>query len=315
MQNKIERISTIGMSREDWLKERKKGIGGSDAAAILGMNRYRSAYDVYADKKGIAPEIQDNEHMRQGRDLEDYVAQRFSEHTGKKVRRENAILYNELYPYSRANIDRAVVGERAGLECKTTSSLNLKRYRNGDFPEEYYVQCMHYLMVTGYDRWYLAVLVFGTDFKVFTIERDESEINALAEAEKSFWTTYILEGKEPAPAGTKVTDGTIKALYPNDNGRSCDLSGFEAELNRFNDIQKLEKQLEVEKKALQQKLQLFMGESTYGRSIRYSVSWKSSSRTTFDTQAIIHDFVPEGTDLSGYRKTSSSRTFRVKETK
>lgn len=186
MNKEINRISTLNMSREDWLRERKKGVGGSDAAAILGMNRYRSAYDVYADKIDIAPDMADNEAMRQGRDLEEYVAKRFSEATGKRVRRENSILLNPAYPFARANIDRAVVGEKAGLECKTTSVLNLKRYKNGDFPEEYYTQCMHYLMVTGYERWYLAVLVFGNDFKIFTIDRDEDEINALADAEEAF---------------------------------------------------------------------------------------------------------------------------------
>ena len=117
--------------------------------------------------------------MRQGRDLEEYVASRWAEETGKKIQRINAMLYRDTYPFAHADIDRWVRGENAGLECKTTSVMNLKHFRGGDFPANYYVQCVHYMAVTGADRWYLAVLVFGQGFYHFTIERDEAEIAAL----------------------------------------------------------------------------------------------------------------------------------------
>src|SRR5690606_38820092 len=85
-------VKTNGMDRSEWLEWRKKGIGGSDAAAIVGLDKYRSAFDVYAEKVGLKAEEPDNEAMRQGRDLEQYVAERFMEATGKRVRRRNAIL-------------------------------------------------------------------------------------------------------------------------------------------------------------------------------------------------------------------------------
>ena len=78
-------VSTLNLSKEDWLRYRKCGITGTDAGAILGMNPYRSAFQVYHDKISDTIENIDNEAMRQGRDLEDYVAQRFSEETGFKV--------------------------------------------------------------------------------------------------------------------------------------------------------------------------------------------------------------------------------------
>ena len=76
------RISTKGMTREEWLKLRRTGIGGSDAGAICGLNPYSSPMTVYRDKTGDYLEDEDNESMRQGRDLEDYVARRFCEETG-----------------------------------------------------------------------------------------------------------------------------------------------------------------------------------------------------------------------------------------
>ena len=117
----IKKVSTVGMSREDWLEQRRHTIGGSDAAGIIGLSKWSSPVSVWADKTGRLPDKLDTEAMRLGRDLEGYVARRWMEATGKKVRRLNAMLYNELYPFAHADIDREVIGERAGLECKTTS--------------------------------------------------------------------------------------------------------------------------------------------------------------------------------------------------
>ena len=160
----IKQVSTKGMSREDWLAQRRKTIGGSDAAAIVGLSRYSTPYTIFMDKTGRLPDKPDTEAMRLGRDLEDYVAKRWQEATGKKVRRLQAMLYNPLYPFAHADVDRMVIGEDAGLECKTTSTLDVKQFNGVEFPEKYYAQCVHYLAVTGVKRWYLAVLVFGRGF-------------------------------------------------------------------------------------------------------------------------------------------------------
>ena len=181
--------------------------------SLLG-DRYKSAFDVYADKIGLKKEQPDNEAMRQGRDLEQYVAERFMEATGKKVRRRNAILQHPEYPFMTANIDRWVVGENAGFEAKTTSVLNRAKFSQGEFPPSYYVQCMHYMAVTGAERWYLAVLVLNKAFHVFTIERDEAEIAALVQAEKHFWEEHVLKQIPPAPDGSESTSDVIKHLFP-----------------------------------------------------------------------------------------------------
>ena len=135
MMKNLTKISTANMSRQEWLDLRRQSIGGSDAVAIIGLNPWSTPYAVWADKIGKLPEQEDNEAMRQGRDLEDYVAKRWCEATGKKVRMNNAILKNSRYPWAHANIDRDVIGENAGLECKTTSIMNLKKFKNGEYPE------------------------------------------------------------------------------------------------------------------------------------------------------------------------------------
>ena len=124
------KVKIDDLSHDEWLALRRKGIGGSDAASIMGVSAYSSPYRVWADKTGRLEPLEDNEAMRQGRDLEAYVAERFTEATGKKVRRNNYMIFSKKYPFMLANIDRLIVGENAGLECKTTNFLNLKQFKN-----------------------------------------------------------------------------------------------------------------------------------------------------------------------------------------
>jgi putative phage-type endonuclease len=298
------------MSHDEWLQHRQKSIGGSDASSIIGLNPWSSPYTVWADKLGKLPPKEDNEAMRQGRDLEFYVAQRFCEATGKKVRRENNILINPDYPFAHANVDRMVVGEDAGLECKTTSTLNVKNFRNGAFPDTYYVQCVHYMMVTGCKKWYLAVLVLNKEFMVFEIERDEEEIEALAKSEAEFWK--LVESKStPATDGAASTTDTISVLYPESNEDAVNLFAYESELQQYMALSAQIKELEKLRDEMANKVKAFLGESGSGESDNYKVSWKTASRNTFDSKRFASDH--KNIDLSGYYKSSTYRTFKVTE--
>ena len=110
------------------------------------------------DKQGLTAEKPNIIAMRFGRGAEEIVARWFAEDTGKPVARCNAILQHPEHPFMLANIDRQIRGKRAGLECKTTSTYNRTDFEGGSIPPYYYWQCMHYLAVTGWERWYLAVL-------------------------------------------------------------------------------------------------------------------------------------------------------------
>ena len=309
----ISKVSTLKMTHDEWLSERKRGIGGSDAGAILGLNPYKSAFEVFADKIGLTEPKPDNEAMRQGRDLEEYVAQRFSEQTGKKVHKVNSILYNSEYPFAFANIDRAVQGEKAGLECKTTKCLSMKRYKNGDYPEEYYCQCMHYMMVTGYSKWYLAVLIYGTELKIFEIARDEEEISALYEAEYQFWAKHVMKAIPPLPNGSKSVDRVIATMYPQSDCHGITLEPVSEDLKRLKEIKTLITEYDRERRRLEQNIKLYMKDCEEGVTSEFQVIWRTQKRSGFDVDSVIKDFVPEGTDLSKYWRTTECRPFRVKE--
>lgn len=310
MYKNLTKIPTLCMSREEWLEHRRHSIGGSDAAAIIGLNLWSSPFYVWAEKLGKIPPKEDTEAMRLGRDLEDYVAKRFTEKTGKKVRRENNIIVNPTYPFAHANVDRMIIGEDAGLECKTTSALNLKRFKNGEYPEHYYVQCVHYMAVTGCKRWYLGVLVLGEGFYDFVIERDDDEIKALMGSEREFWG--FVERKTPPPTdGLKSTTEAISVLYPEDNGNAVNLMAYELDLTQYMNLTASIKHLEKCRDEAANKIKAFLGESARGETDRFRVSWTSASKSTFDHKRFAKEH-PE-IDLSGYYKTSAYRTFKVSE--
>ena len=141
---------------------------------------------VFYEKTSSGEEDYDNESMRQGRDLEEYVAQRFTEETGLKVRRSNAMYQSKENPFMLANVDRLISGENMGLECKTASAYNADKWTGDSVPAHYEIQCHHYMAVTGAKAWYLAVVILGREFKYKKIERDEELIQNLIAIEKEF---------------------------------------------------------------------------------------------------------------------------------
>lgn len=308
----IERISTVGMSREEWLERRRKTIGGSDAAAIVGLSKYSSPFSVWCDKTGRVPDKPDNEAMRQGRDLEQYVADRFMEASGKRVQRVNAMLYNSDYPFAHADVDRWVVGENAGLECKTTSTLDVKQFRGVDFPEKYYAQCVHYMAVTGAERWYLAVLIFGREFHVYTLERDEAEIEALMSAERSFWT-MVETDTPPGVDGADATTEALKTIYADSAPETCSLFGRESILDEYMALKRQIKAIDERIANIQNVICEDMKDAERGEIGAYTVSWKTQERSTFQRK----DFEkahPE-IDMEPFYKKSKSRPFKVTEAK
>lgn len=303
-------VSTIGLPKEEWLAYRKMGITGTDAGAITGMNPFVSAFQIYQDK--ISEEVQNinSEKMRQGRDLEDYVARRFSEETGLKVRNANAIYQNEEHPIMLADFDRVIIGQQAGLECKTVSPYSADKWKDGAIPLHYQMQVQHYLAVSGYQCWYIAALILGQDFLIRKIERDEELIQYLITIEEKFWKEHVMQHRMPEPDGTKSCSEQIGKLYfKSDAEKTIELSGAEAALKRREELNQLIDKLEKEKGQIDQKIQLQMQEAAYGITSNYRVSWVTAETKRLDTKKLKTE-KPEIYDK--YCKSSSSRRFLVK---
>lgn len=325
--NTIERIPTAGMSREAWLAERKLALGGSDMGAILGLNQYRSAVSVWADKLSLVEETEDNEAMRVGRDLEPYVASRFEEASGLRVQKYNYLLRDPANHLS-ANIDRRIVGMAAGLECKTASALSEGKYKGGTYPESYYAQCVSYLAVTGWERWYLCAVVLGRGVYIYmmtTIADDtcpdwcessvyvsQEELDAVRSAARGWWETYIIPRQMSPTDGSASTTATLGNLYQAaDDPDKADLSNMVPDVAAYLALKAQAKELDTQADAIKQALMATMGNRSKAICPGYSISWASQTRTTLDRKALEREH-PE-IDMTKYLKTSTSRTFRCSQ--
>ena len=305
-------ISTLNMPHEDWLKLRKSGLGGSDAGAICGLNPYASPMSVYRDKTSEDLSDLDNEAMRQGRDLEDYVARRFTEATGLKVRRSNMMYRSEEHPFMIADVDRLIVGEDAGLECKTASAYSADKWKDGEVPLHYLMQCCHYMAVTGRNAWYIAVVVLGQDFKYARIDRDDSLIEKLIAIEEAFWAQHIIPRIVPAPDGSKACDEVLEQYFHRARKESSiPLIGFDEKLNHRMELLRQIAELEQEQKRIEQEVKLFMKDNEIAASDNYKVTWSNVDTARLDTKRIKAE-KPEV--YQDFLKVTSSRRLTIKAT-
>lgn len=326
----ITKICTKNMTREDWLAERRKSVGGSEIGAIMGLNRYQSPVSVWANKLGIVPDVEPNEAMIQGTDLEGYVAERFTRLTGKKVRHCNYILRNDNYPHLHANVDRLVCGESAGLECKTASALSVGKFKGGDFPTSYYAQCVAYMAVTELPVWYLAVVVLGKEFKVFKMVRDgqdtskpdwcesvttidDAEFDAIKSAVADFWQ-HVEDETMPEVDGSKATSDTLAAMYSCGDPLDIDPVGLDDmcdKMRSLRDLKDEKRRIDENIRLLENAFKARMEDAETAFCDNVKITWKPQERTTFDYKKFAKDH--PGLDLSKYTKTSTFRVFKTKE--
>ena len=312
MEKTMQQIATA--SRDEWLDLRRNYIGGSDAGAVAGMNPYQGAYAVWLEKTGRAQGFEGNLRTEVGSYLEEFVAQQFERETGKKVRRVNKTLVSSQYPWACADIDRRVVGENAILECKTTNSLPaMKLFGRNEYPGQWYCQMTHYLAVTGADKAYLAVLINGGEFRTFELERDQGEIDALMRIEEAFW--QHVQGDTPPEAMAQDTDavGDYLGTAETRNDAPIDLTPDTALLQEYAETKAQADSLKERLDELKNRICVALGEYERGEAEGYRVSWKPTSRNTFDDKAF-QAAHPE-LDLAPYYKATTSRRFDFKAVK
>ena len=305
-----EKYATAGMSNEEWLRLRKTGIGGSDAGSICGVNPFGSPMKVYYDKTSSNIEELDNEAVRQGHDLEDYVAQRFMEVTGLKVRRSNFMYRSTEYPFMIADVDRLVVGEDAGLECKTASAYNTDKWKDGNIPLHYIMQCYHYMAVTGKRTWYIAAVILGREFTYRKLVWDDDLIAQMISVEKNFWENHVLPGILPSPDGSDICNDILNEYFHfARKGSSIKLDGFDDKLRRRAEIMEQIERLKQEQGLIEQEVKLCMKDNEYASSGNYRISWSSVQSTRLDTKRMKE----EQPDIyRDYAVQSVSRRFQVR---
>lgn len=206
---------TAQQSREAFLAARKRGIGGSDIAAILGLSKYKTPYYLWLDKTGRQTDDSAGEAAYWGNVLEDVVAKQFSLVTGLKIQRVNQCLVGPE-SWMLANIDRAIINPAISgnvrfkdgrlttdqiLECKTASGWMEPLWGENpeSIPDYYLTQCQWYMGVTGAEICHAAVLIGGQKFRHYRIEADPELFRILAGEARAFWENHVLADVPPEP--------------------------------------------------------------------------------------------------------------------
>lgn len=282
-------VKTANMDRQEWLKWRSKGIGGSDVSVLMGLNKFRSVYQLWLEKTGqIIPEEAENDFTHFGTVLEPVVKAEFMKRTGLKVRAKKAILQSTEYPFMLADLDGVIYenGEMALFEAKTASAYKKDIWEQG-VPVEYQLQVQHYMAVTGAQKAYVAALVGGNWFCYHEVNRDEELIEIIIKVEKEFWEEKVLQGKEPAPDGSEATTRYLNRKYDHSNGEAVDLPPDAVELcRRYDELTERLQMIKDSREAVVNQLKVYLKDNETGVAGDRKVSWKTVVSTNFDRKRL-----------------------------
>ena len=195
-------------NKQEWLRERKNYLGGTDLAAICGLNRYRTALDVYLDKTIDDIACETSPAMRWGTLLEDTIAKEYAEVTGQKIEIEPNTIYHPSMKFLGANIDRWVGDKEYVLECKTAGFTRGKEWGEegtDQIPESYLVQVAYYAAICDVPKVDIAVLIGGQDFRIYTYERTKELEDKLIKIACNFWYNHIEKRIPPKCVNTRDT--------------------------------------------------------------------------------------------------------------
>ena len=307
------------MSEQDWqdYRSHQKGIGGSEVAAILGVqpSYAKSKFVLWLEKTGQkTPEKVDNEYVKWGNILEPVIRKQFSIDTGLKVFQNNFVLQHDQYDWMIANIDGEVLDPsrngRGVLEIKTTSEWNKKEWDGDHVPLAYMAQVQHYLAVTGYEYAYIAVLIGGNKLKHWVIDRNDQVIEQIIEAEKEFM--YMVENDiAPAIGGGQAESDYLASAYP--TGLDEELSmpePTEKLAKEYNELQQKTKEIDLRMKEIKNRIRLEAGSIGRLKGHTLMINMPTVSKTLFDSKA----FAKDHEDLYNQYKTKTStyRDFKIK---
>lgn len=281
--------STENMPYDEWLDWRKKGIGGSDASVVCGINRYKSPVELWMEKTNQFPYQEAGEAAYWGTQLEALVKAEFTKRTGIEVKPANQLLQSEEHPFMFANLDGECIHPTYGkciFEAKTASA-----YKSGEWedaiPDEYILQVQHYMAVTGYMGAYIAVLIGGNTFRWKFIERDEELISMLIQLESNFWE-HIKSAVPPPLDGSEASAKFLNKWFTNSVPKSkIKLPDTAVEIIRQYEAacENIDQYTEQKQEA-ENLLKQMLGDSEIGTAEDRVITWKSVSQERLDGKTL-----------------------------
>lgn len=309
-----EIIKTVDMNEAQWLANRRGGIGGSDVSAILGINKYRTPFEVWLDKTGQIPidTTETSEAIHFGNVFEEVVAQEFSRRAGKKVFRQNKTYIHPEYPMLRANIDRDIAHEPGFLECKTANAYLASEWKDDEVPAPYLLQVQHYMNVLNRPYCYIAVLIGGQQFKYKRIERDQDLIDIVQDKLVNWWNKYIINGEQPPIDGSDAATNFLKDyLVDKSEGDVIELPDDDfTRLKQRQQLKATEKDIKHEIANIDNHLKLELQTADSGHLEGFKVDFKTYQKESID-KAKLKDKYPDA--YEDVIRNSKYRRLAIKE--
>jgi putative phage-type endonuclease len=284
------------MLTPEQLEVRKSGLGGSDAAAAVGLNRYKSPMQLYLEKIGEKEPIEQTNRMYFGNRLESFVAEEFENKTGKVCEIEEKTLVHPNFSWMLANVDRRIKDENAILECKVTKHpLGWGEEFTDQIPTEYLLQVAHYAIVCDVEKVYIAAFIGLDDFKIYQYARNTELETKLLLKEEKFWNEHVVKRIPPSPHSFS---DSLAQFNKELQGKTV-IATEEVEQS-FRSLLEVKKELEELKKKEDEAKTIigsFMGnaEILYTAAGKIMATWKTQNKKSYTV------------------KESSSRVLRTKE--
>lgn len=267
------------------MEDRKDFIGGSDIASIMGLSRWKSALHLWAEKTGKVnpPDLSDNEAVELGIELEDFVAKKFEKKTGMKVRRSPHKYIHKDNPVFRCQVDRLIQGTDELLEVKTASAWKVKEWEGEEIPQEYILQVMWQMGITGRSVGHIAVLIGGQKFVYKCIKFDKELFDEMIKKATIFWA--CVKNNTP-PTAVGMDNDFIVDIYPDSSEQMQLIEEMNDSISFLQEIKMHISELESQKDEIEAKLKQVIGDGLGIRTSKYSVTWKTQSGAKVDTKAL-----------------------------
>lgn len=305
--------NTKNMTREEWLEWRNRGIGGSDVATICGLNKYKSALELWMEKRGYKEKEEAGESAYWGTVMEPIIREEFINRSGLQVDTISLMLKHPEYDFMLANVDGIVTdqeGKKCIFEAKTASAYKLDQWKDDEIPEGYMLQIQHYMAVTGYERTYIAVLIGGNTFKYKVIDKDEELISMIIEIEKKFWNC-VINDIPPEADGSESCTNMINRLYKSSKKDSEIIlpDEFQKLIDEYNNNKDREAYYSEKKNECVNKLKSLMEDNEIAVINNSKITWKSSVSERIDSKKLKEE-QPE--IYNKYLKKVNMRRFIIK---
>ncbi|MFF5752168.1 YqaJ viral recombinase family nuclease [[Kitasatospora] papulosa] len=273
-------------SREEWLEVRRGGIGGSDVAAILGMNKYSSPRHVFEEKHG-RDTFKGNEASEIGSEIESFIAHMFTKRSGVATAEAPGTLVHVDHPWARVNVDRFTFDEGEGpadgvLECKNRSEYQASEWEDGAVPDAPAIQCHWGMAVGGWSHGYVAALVGGNRLRWVRLERDEEMIGYLLDHCGKWFERHVVAGEEPPADGLEATADLLAKLWSVKAETVLEVDAAKAKELRHKhlDIKAREKALKEELRLVEAEIKLLTGENEIAK-VGKTPAWSWKANGTF----------------------------------